>query len=57
MRTEANRIDIQTRLKEYFDHYLKDAEPKKWMLEETPYIPIEDSKGKDKTKSSKPKWR
>ena len=40
---ESNRLDIQLRLKDYFDHYLKGAEAKAWMLEETPYIPGEES--------------
>ncbi|MEM1219169.1 MAG: prolyl oligopeptidase family serine peptidase, partial [Bacteroidota bacterium] len=40
---ESNRLDIQLRLKDYFDHYLKGAEAKAWMLEETPYTPGEES--------------
>ncbi|MEM9832969.1 MAG: prolyl oligopeptidase family serine peptidase [Bacteroidota bacterium] len=57
LRKESNRLDIQTRLKEFFDHHLKDREAKKWMLEETPYIPEEESKEKDKDKRTLPKWK
>ncbi|MEL6675069.1 MAG: prolyl oligopeptidase family serine peptidase [Bacteroidota bacterium] len=55
LRKEANRIDIQRRLKAYFDHYLKDGEAEKWMLEELPYIPEEAPKKKDQ--KSLPKWK
>lgn len=37
LRKRSNRIDLQTRLKEYFDHYLKDKKAEKWILEELPY--------------------
>jgi len=57
LRSESNRLDIQTRLKDYFDHYLKGTDPQPWMLEETPYIPIEESKEKDKDKRTLPKWK
>lgn len=53
MRQEANRLDIQRRLKDYFDHYLKGAEIKKWMTEELPYVPNKDAEGKRKL----PKWK
>ncbi len=53
MRKEPNRIDLQTRLKEFFDHYLKGQEAKKWMLEETPYIPNEGTK----QNKGLPKWK
>lgn len=53
MRKENNRLDIQRRLKEYFDHYLKGAEVKKWMTKELPYLPKE----KDKSKRTLPKWK
>ena len=33
---ESNRLDIQLRLKDYFDHYLKGGEAKAWMLGEKP---------------------
>ncbi|MEO1711828.1 MAG: prolyl oligopeptidase family serine peptidase [Bacteroidota bacterium] len=36
---ESNRLDIQLRLKDYFDYYLKGGEAKSWMLEGTPYVP------------------
>ncbi len=53
LRKESNRLDIQRRLKEYFDHYLKGDEIKKWMTEELPYIPKEN----DKDKRTLPKWK
>ncbi|WP_299522969.1 prolyl oligopeptidase family serine peptidase [Winogradskyella sp.] len=55
MRQENNRLDVQKRLKEYFDHYLKGATAKDWMIEELPYTPREKSKEKDKR--SLPKWK
>ena len=56
LRKEENRLDVQRRLKAYFDHYLKDADAEKWMLEETPYVPGEatDKELKDRTL---PKWK
>lgn len=39
LRKESNRLDIQRRLKEFFDYYLKDAEEQQWMMEELPYQP------------------
>lgn len=57
MRQANNRLDIQTRLKAYFDHYLKDGERKEWMMEDLPYIPEEASKKGDKAKRTLPKWK
>ncbi len=54
---ESTRLDIQRRLKEYFDHFLKGEEIKKWMTEETPYIPEKESEKKDKNKRTLPKWK
>ena len=51
LRKESNRLDIQQRLKDYFDHHLKGEEIKKWMLEELPYIPNKEDK------SSPAKWK
>ncbi|MEO1257237.1 MAG: prolyl oligopeptidase family serine peptidase [Bacteroidota bacterium] len=56
-REEMNRLDIQRRLKEFFDHYLKDGEEKKWMTEELPYIPEKEAKEKDEDKRRLPKWK
>lgn len=56
LRKEGNRLDIQRRLKDYFDHYLKGSKPKKWMKEELPYVPS-NKKSKDKTKRTLPKWK
>ena len=55
LRKAGNRLDIQVRLKEFFDHYLKDSEMKKWMNEEIP-LPEEDKAG-DKSKQTLPKWK
>ena len=55
LRKEANRLDIQTRLKTYFDHYLKGAEAEKWMLEEMPYDP--EAEPKQEGERSLPKWK
>lgn len=57
LRKESNRLDIQRRLKEFFDYYLKDGEEKKWMTEELPYSPKEKSKDDDPTKRTLPKWK
>ncbi|MEZ4993687.1 MAG: prolyl oligopeptidase family serine peptidase [Saprospiraceae bacterium] len=54
LRKESNRLDFQIRLKEFFDHYLKGAEAKAWMTEETPYVPKENDKEKSRTV---PKWK
>ncbi len=55
IRKEANRLDFQRRLKEFFDHYLKGDKPGKWMVEEIPYIP--ENEPKDKDKRTLPKWK
>jgi len=60
LRQKGNRIDIQTRLKEYFDHYLKGKEVGVWITEGLPYIPEKkqaDQKEKERSKTSLPKWR
>ena len=56
MRKAGNRIDIQKRLKEFFDHYLKDEEVKDWMKEDLPYIPEKSGKN-DTDKNTLPKWK
>ena len=33
-----NQKDFQVRMKQYFDHYLKDAPAPKWMQEGMPYV-------------------
>ncbi len=56
----ANRLDLQTRLKEFFDHHLKGQEKKKWMQEDQPYLPEEasnESNEKTKSKRELPKWK
>ncbi len=52
LRKEGNRLDIQNRLKEYFDHHLKGAEAKQWMTEGLPYIPSDDE-----DERMLPKWK
>lgn len=53
---ESTRLDIQQRLKEYFDHHLKGAELKRWMSEDLPIHP-EKINEKDKDKRTLPKWK
>lgn len=61
LRKKANRLDIQNRLKEYFDHYLKGEEAGKWMKEEIPYESKKEDKSKEKDKESNrrpvPLWK
>ena len=54
---ESTRMDIQRRLKEYFDHYLKDHEIKRWMSEDNPYVPENTSEENNKEKRTEPKWK
>jgi len=35
---EENQKDFQIRMKQYFDHYLKDAPAPKWMTEGVPFL-------------------
>jgi len=37
LRKKANRLDIQKRLKEYFDHYLKGKKAPQWIINGLPY--------------------
>ncbi len=55
LRKKSNRIDIQTRLKEYFDHYLKGKEAADWMIQEIPYMPKDEDK--EKEKRTVPPWK
>jgi len=57
LKKEANRLDLQRRLKEYFDHYLKGAEVKKWMIEELPDLPENLPSEKEKDDRTLPKWK
>ena len=50
LRKESNRLDLQRRLKEFFDYYLKDAEEQQWMLEELPYKPEKSKEGENGAK-------
>ena len=55
LRKLENRIDIQTRLKEYFDYYLKGKEAPEWAVEELEYVP--EKSGKDDKSNNKPGWK
>jgi len=57
MDKEENRLDLQKRLKEYFDHYLKGEEAQKWMTDELPYIPEKESEDYEKDKKTPTKWK
>ncbi len=57
LRKKENRLDIQLRLKEYFDHYLKGKEAGKWITEEIPYKAKEKSKEEEKNKRKVPVWK
>ena len=54
---ESTRLDIQRRLKEYFDHYLMGAESKAWMDEESPYLPDKKSQDDGEKGRTLPKWK
>lgn len=53
---EANRIDFQRKLMDFFNYYLKDEEAKPWIIEELPYIPKKESKD-DKNQTAESKWK
>ncbi len=57
LRKKSNRIDIQNRLKEYFDHYLKGKEAGDWILQEISYMPKDKNKGKETERRSVPPWK
>ncbi len=56
LRQKGNRWDIQLRLKEFFDHYLKGKEAGKWITEEIPYKAKEKDKD-DKKARTLPLWK
>ncbi len=57
LRQKGNRLDIQLRLKEYFDHYLKGKEAGAWITEEIPYKAKEKSKDSEKNRRTVPVWK
>lgn len=57
LKKKANRLDIQIRLKEYFDHYLKGKEAGKWIEEEIPFEPKKEDITKEKEKEKENKQR
>ncbi|MCK5147662.1 S9 family peptidase [bacterium] len=56
LRKKANRLDIQKRLKEYFDHYLKGKDAAEWIDKGLPYTP-EKKSDKKKDKTELPMWK
>lgn len=38
LRREANQIDFQIRMKQWFDHYVKGEDPADWMVNGIPYL-------------------
>lgn len=59
LRQKANRLDIQKRLKEFFDHYLKGEKAPGWIVEGLPYKQPETGKKKTKEKEQRtqPPWK
>lgn len=57
LRQKANRIDIQTRLKEFFDYYLKGEKAPGWMVDGVPYREPEKKKTKEKEQRTLPPWK
>jgi hypothetical protein len=60
LRKKSNRLDIQKRLKEYFDHYLKGRDAGKWITDGLPYSlkKKSDKNGdKDKDRPKLPVWK
>jgi hypothetical protein len=54
----ANRLDMHTRLKEFFDHHLKGAKAADWIENGVPYEPKETKDSdKKKAKPSKEIWK
>lgn len=48
LRVEANQKDFQIRMKQYFDHYLKDAEAPQWLAEGVEHLDKKKVKPEDK---------
>ncbi|HBX64682.1 MAG TPA: hypothetical protein DEG32_00425, partial [Balneolaceae bacterium] len=44
---EANQIDFQIRMKEWFDHYVKEVPPADWITEGIPYLDKQYNKAQD----------
>lgn len=57
LRKKSNRVDIQIRLKEYFDYYLKGKEAGEWITDGLPYQPKDESKEKETARRSVPVWK
>ena len=50
---KANQIDFQTRMKQFFDHYCKDAPAPAWMIEGVPYLERDKASPTDMPASSR----
>lgn len=58
LKKKSNRLDIQNKLKEYFDHYLKGKEAGKWITEGLPYLKEKSDKQKTNEKRTEvPVWK
>jgi len=60
LREKSNRLDIQIRLKEFFDHYLKDKPAGEWIINGLPYEPVEKPEkenAKEKDRTALPIWK
>ena len=60
MRKKGNRLDLQKRLKEYFDHFLKGKKAPVWITDGLPYkIKADKDKKKEKKKDLRtlPPWK
>ena len=59
LRKKENRLDIQKRLKDYFDYYLKGKKAAKWIIDGLPYKsnPKQDKKKKKETSRKVPMWK
>ena len=60
LREKSNRLDIQKRLKEYFDYYLKGKDAVEWITDGLPYQPKKKSDKKEDEEQDRaklPAWK
>ena len=55
IRQKENRIELQTKLKQFFDHYLKGVKAEAWIEEGVPVKPVKAEP--DEKKRSVPDWK
>ena len=55
IREKANRFELQTKIKQYFDHYLKGFKTEEWIENGLPFKPIKNKK--DEKKRTVPDWK